>query len=184
MFTGQTMVVDPATGFLTHDGKYATTGFGANDKLKFIAALAETYNVGKACKAARIDHATYNRHLEIDPAFKKAVSEALESHVDDAESELFQNAKRERGTADRIFLLKNRRKAIYGERQGLGIDRPEMLDLLANRLMKVVEAEIVPDELQPGYAGQPASETHLEINTLSACPLPDVQVPGPDPEKP
>lgn len=141
---GNNMSVDPETGFLTPTNQYSLTGFTAEKKKKFVSHLRKEYNIGRSAKLAGISYYAYVDHMQVDPVFKQAVKEALECHLDDAESKMISNAKTDRGTADRIFLLKNRRKSIYGDRVNLSVEKPEILDALMEKIRaNSIDVEVV-----------------------------------------
>lgn len=155
---GNTMAVDPSTGFLTHTAHYSLTGFTAQNKLKILELLQEKFNISAACKAVGVSRTGLYLAADADPEFKTRLDAIMEAFVDRAESTLFDRAKEPNGTADRIFLLKSRRKSVYGERISVQTDQPGLLEALAKRISKydrVIDAKMVSEASE----SEPKNET-------------------------
>lgn len=105
----------------------------------FLAQLNLAPNVAAACRAANIDRTTAYSHKQDDPEFSAAWDQALELSLDEAEGELHRRAVlgyekpvyqggelvghlQEYSDTLLIFMLKSRRRPIYGERLAIEID--------------------------------------------------------------
>lgn len=108
----------------------------------FLATLAETINVSEASRAAGVDRRTAYAHRESDPEFAARWDAALDGGLDDAEGEVyrrgvkgvdrpvFQGGKRVGTVRDYsdtllIFLLKSRRRQVYGDKSLHEISGPD-----------------------------------------------------------
>lgn len=117
----------------------------------FLAQLNLAPNVAAACLAANISRQAAYRHKEQDPVFSEAWDQALEHAMDNAEGELYRRAvegvtrpvyqgKEHVGDIQEfsdtllIFMLKSRRRAIYGERLTIDIDYSTLTDDQLRRL--------------------------------------------------
>ena len=106
----------------------------AKNRRNFIAALADSGNVTLACEAAHLSRAAVYQWREDDSSFAAEWDAALERGLDSLEDELMRRAKdgtlrpvyqggelvghvREYSDTLGIFLLKSRRRYIYGERR-------------------------------------------------------------------
>jgi len=63
------------------------------EKARFLERLAETANVTKSAKSARVGRATVYAHKHADPAFAKAWAEAVELGTDALEDEAIRRGK-------------------------------------------------------------------------------------------
>lgn len=117
----------------------------------FLAQLNLAPNVAAACRAANIDRTTAYSHKQDDPEFSAAWDAALELSLDEAEGELHRRAVlgyekpvyqggelvghlQEYSDTLLIFMLKSRRRPIYGERLAIEIDYSNMSDEQLRRL--------------------------------------------------
>ena len=106
----------------------------AKNRKRFLAAIAESGNITIACEAARLSRAAVYQWRADDPSFAAEWDAALERGLDSLEDELMRRAKdgnlrpvfqggelvghvREYSDTLGIFLLKSRRRHIYGDRQ-------------------------------------------------------------------
>jgi len=128
-FTGETLVIDEETGFLTNPPGHQRTRqitpgvsgnvfgplsvFPARIKLQFLNCLRECWpNYSLACKTVGIDRKTFQNHYEVDGVFKECVDELMHSAVDSVEAKRFEMAMRSNGTLDRMAVLNAYRKEI------------------------------------------------------------------------
>jgi hypothetical protein len=81
---------------------------------KLLEALRAHPSRAKACRKARISRNAFYMWLHDDPAFAAQVDAAIEEGLDALEDALTERATATSDTAA-IFLLKTRRRAIYGE---------------------------------------------------------------------
>lgn len=154
------MVTDSASGFLTPSQNYSLSGFTADLKVKAIELLKENMNVGRVCKALGVDRRNFYYALEVDKAFKRAYEDLIEGHMDDAESSMFHRAKQPNGTLAGIFLLKNRRSVIYGERTIVEHQSKPLVTGAWQRLAPIQEAELIPSVAQS--PSSPTAELPLD----------------------
>ena len=84
---------------------------------KVLDAYAEKGTVTAACRCAGISRETFYRWLKEDPKFKAAVDDAYEQVTDDLEESALERAKKD--TTLTIFLLKGRKRGVYGDKQEL-----------------------------------------------------------------
>jgi hypothetical protein len=106
----------------------------AKNRNRFLAAIAESGNITAACEATRLSRAAMYEWRADDPSFAAEWDAALERGLDSLEDELMRRAKdgtlrpvfqggelvghtREYSDTLGIFLLKSRRRQIYGDRQ-------------------------------------------------------------------
>lgn len=103
--------LDPVTGFLQSSISPAVT---ADTKVKILELLRVSGDLSSAARTYGIEPRVIRWHRANDPAFKKALEEVWEEIVDRAEGSVVKNF--DKTPADRIFMLKTRRAAIYGDR--------------------------------------------------------------------
>lgn len=115
-YNGNSMQTDLDSGFLQPSKNYNLVGFTAEKKRAVLDYLRTSYNISQAIKISGMDRGSFYLALRNDPAFKQAVNETREQHLDDLEQTMFNNGKTEKGTADRIFALKSWRKERYGDK--------------------------------------------------------------------
>lgn len=80
----------------------------------FLALLAESCNVTLAARGAGVCRATVYEYRHADPGFAARWAEAEEEAIDGLEQAAWDRARMQSDTL-LIFLLKGRRRAIYGE---------------------------------------------------------------------
>lgn len=143
---GNSLAVDPVTGFLQPSQNYNLTGFNGQLKQAIVNYLCEDYNITRACHAVGLkDSRVFYHHIRLDNEFKAAVDNAREQHLDDLESTMFRNAKDVKGVADRIFALKSWRKERYGERTTIEHQTKAPVDNLWNAVdVEIVETMALP----------------------------------------
>ncbi len=73
---------------------------------------------------------TAARHRKADPVFAAACERAVEEAVDNVEASSFVDAIKGNTTL-KIFILKNRRRGIYGDQPAQIIDLEKLVELLA-----------------------------------------------------
>lgn len=117
----------------------------------FLAELLNAPNVAEACRIAGIDRTTAYNHKHADQDFSAAWDSAIELSMDKAEAELYRRAVegvekpvyqggelvghlQEYSDTLLIFMLKSRRRPIYGERLAIEIDYSNMSDEQLRRL--------------------------------------------------
>ncbi|MDP9359357.1 MAG: hypothetical protein M3R02_29540 [Chloroflexota bacterium] len=82
---------------------------------RILDALIERPSVAAACRRARIARSTYYLWRGDDPAFAARADAAIETGLDRIEDALVERAVKHDTTAA-IFLLKTRRREVYGDR--------------------------------------------------------------------
>jgi hypothetical protein len=87
----------------------------AEKKRAFLAAFATCGTIFHAAHAAEIDRVTVYRWRGADPEFVTAMDNARETSTDVLEDSLYQRAVKGDTTAA-IFLLKGRRRDVYGDK--------------------------------------------------------------------
>lgn len=90
----------------------------------FLEAFKKFGTILRACNEIGIDRSTYRLWKE-DPKFAELFADADEGVTDELEGSALDNAKKPKGTIDRIFLLKARRPEKYQEKKdpaSLGAD--------------------------------------------------------------
>jgi len=84
---------------------------------KLLEKLSKGYSVSSACAAENIGRRTYYDWRTADPEFASAADEAIEIGIDKLEDEANRRAKGPNGSDTLlIFLLKSRRRAVYGDK--------------------------------------------------------------------
>lgn len=162
VLNGNSLRKDEETGFLEPSLNYSLTGFNAQTKSLVVHFLREDYNISKACESVGINPRNFYHHLRLDEAFRLAVDQAREHHLDELESTMFRNAKTEKGTADRIFALKSWRRERYGERTTIEHGRKDSADQLFERLQE--SGKIINIE-SADYSVTPQSSDNTPTNT-------------------
>lgn len=166
-FKGSTLVVDPVTGFLTApehqeigkapngQGMLNAPGyvngplaiFTATKKLEFLKLLeVEFPNYSKCAKAVGVSRWTFKNHYQVDKAFKMAVDEIIDSHVDDIETVRFRLAHSVKGPLDRMAILNAYRREIYNPDIKVQVTHEmsqEEAFKRSQRLGNIVDAQIV-----------------------------------------
>ena len=129
------------------------------NRRRFLAALADSGNVTVACEAAHLSRAAMYQWREGDASFAAEWDAALERGLDSLEDELMRRAKdgtlrpvyqggelvghvREYSDTLGIFLLKSRRRHIYGDRREL-----DVTGSIAHQVARMTPAEREADAL-------------------------------------
>lgn len=131
---GNSLKRNEDTGFLEPSKNYSLTGFDSTRKQQILEYLKINWNISAACEHTGISRQVFYYAFKDDPEFKSAVDNVRESHLDQLEQTMFNNAKTEKGTADRIFALKSWRRERYGERVNLTKEEKTDADQLFSRL--------------------------------------------------
>lgn len=92
-------------------------------KRKFCEALAQGASVTKAAKAIGIAKSTVYYQRSIDPQFKEAWVDALDSAADRYEDRLDELAMESTHPANVIFQLKNRRPQRWQDRHDVNVEK-------------------------------------------------------------
>lgn len=163
-FTGSTLVVDPATGFLTSpdhqeidraingqgrvgEGNGPLSVFIASKKIDFLSHLMELFpNYSECSKRCGITRATFKNHYDIDKKFKACVDEIANAFVDRVEHKRFELAIQDKGALDRMAVLNAYRREIYNPDIKVQVSHEMGADEAARRsqrLGNVVDAQIV-----------------------------------------
>jgi|SRR3990167_557802 len=148
--------IDPLTGFM-HNPGYGVEAFSPEKKLAFIAAFrANGLRFIKACKAIGISNNTADHHYKTDPAFKRAVVEAILEEAEDIEAKSLHYAHDQKSFMDRAMQLRRllpERYATERIQSGQIVMKIEASDELLNALKrrnddirKSIDAEIVNSE--------------------------------------
>ncbi len=111
---------------------------------KFFSTLADTLNVTVSAKAAKFDRTTAYAWKRKNPEFKKRWDEVIESSLDDLELSTLNRAKDSSDTLA-IFLLKTRRREIYGQEQER-FNATESAAKVMVIMQNADEADGIPDE--------------------------------------
>lgn len=164
---GNSMVVDPKTGFLTPSKNYSNVGFTADLKAKAIELLDVNPNVGRICKTLGIDRRNFYYAMEVDPVFKRAYQDFIENQLDDAEGSMFHRAKTPNGTLAGIFLLKSRRSHIYGDRTTV-VHQSKPAEVAFSTVYDVTDSSQIA-QLEPS----PTGERPLGEGMPAPAPTPD-----------
>lgn len=123
-------------------------GFGSGDrpsdsdfawKRPFLLALRQTGVVFYACEQAHIARAMAYRARRADPQFREDWETAMQEGIDQLEAVAFERARSGLSDVLLIFLLKNKRRHIYGDKiqidfaavtklaQDLGLDEDDIM---------------------------------------------------------
>lgn len=86
-------------------------------KKQALDAYVEKGTVTAACKKAQIGRQTWYNWIEDDEDFAKAAKDAYEQVTDDIEQTSIEKGRDGGDTTMCIFLMKNRRHEVYGEKQ-------------------------------------------------------------------
>lgn len=120
---------------------------------RFLEILRASCNVRLASAGAGVDHSTAYREKRADPEFAALWEAALEESIDALEGIAYQRASE---TSDDLakFILKGRRRAIYGDRSEIAVNSRVhyVLDL-------GVDTDTRPDLADHGAAEEPADRT-------------------------
>ena len=95
-------------------------------KRKFCQALAQGANVTKAAQAIGVAKSTVYYQRSIDPQFKEAWADALDSAADRYEDRLDELAMESTYPAHVIFQLKNRRPQRWQDRHDVNVEKREV----------------------------------------------------------
>jgi hypothetical protein len=132
--TGESLVKHTETGYLElPNGK----GFNGEKKRIFMGTLNAKFNVGKALQKLGMARVTLYDAIALDPLFRQHYIECIERNVDNAEEKLIENAtENSMASAERMFFLKKRRAAVYGDKLELklGAASDPLLKSLLGRL--------------------------------------------------
>lgn len=110
-------------------------------KDKFLTAYAKNPNIKDCCELIKIARKTFYRWCEDDEEFKAKFEDIEEEGIDELERIAYERAKSYSDTL-LIFLLKNKRKHIYGDK--LAVDQttkhklPELTDDEIKRIDKAI----------------------------------------------
>ena len=100
-------------------------------KKLFIANFADMGgNIGQTCKLLKMARRTYYLWMQGDDKFKKKVDETEQSFVDNVESAAYATAL-EGSTTMQQFILKSKRRKVYGDR--IEVDSTNKITLALNR---------------------------------------------------
>ena len=88
----------------------------------FLAALSQSPNVAAAARAAGIDRSVPYKLFHADDNFKAAFIEAQETATDALEGRAYEMAMSGESPALAMFLLKGRRREIYGDQVKAQVD--------------------------------------------------------------
>lgn len=140
-------------------------------KKAIVAAYAENGVITHAAEAVGIPRQTIHSWLKADAKFAAAMDEAFEASTEKLEKAAFERASRKEKPSDllAIFMLKARRRAIYGDRVALqhGIDKDGVEEF--TRLLIAMLQRVLPDmcpHCRTALALKP--EVAKELQALSA----------------
>jgi hypothetical protein len=88
-------------------------------KARFVVALRQKCSVFHAAQAAGVGRATVYRWRDDDTEFAAQWDDAIEDAVDALESSLYERALNGTDTTAAIFLLKGRRRPVFGDKASL-----------------------------------------------------------------
>ena len=104
-------------------------------------------NIGRACKVAGIGRRTHYNWIKDDPDYNDTFHSVEESAIDDLEMEAYWRGK-DKSDVLLIFLLKSRRKKIYGDKQELNINDNRPLKELTPEEAESISKELTDEYLQ------------------------------------
>lgn len=124
-------------------------GYSEAVRAKALVAFRKTGTVQAACEAASIARKTWYDWVANDSAFQEAVDEATDFVTDDLEKEAIKRAKEGSDTLI-IFLLKSRRRHIYGDKVTVDIQNDPRFREAAQQYGALVDRalEVIPREQQ------------------------------------
>lgn len=128
--------------------------FDQSRKNLFIQYLLDhPRNIGKVCKLVGVDRETYNKHFQLDKAFARAVTEALEDDLDDIESNFVKLGKTKSGFLPGMSVLRAFRGETWNPEHRMTVVHQVSDDEGAKTLSSlrdVVDADIIgPTETLP-----------------------------------
>lgn len=115
------------------------------DKARALVKYRELGTVLSACKAANISRDTWYRWKADDPAFAALVIAADEDVLDDLEEAAHERAKESSDTL-LIFLLKSKRRAVFGDKQTVTVVHPDVTARLERQTSLFME-RLTPEAL-------------------------------------
>lgn len=110
-----------------------------NDKAKneFLKLYVDTPNITKVAKTLGVNRRTIQRHLKQDEAFKLAIQEIREGHLDEIEEYMMTHALTKGGFMDRIAYLKAHRDKFADKmKHEHKHDHREVIDKLYEKIPK------------------------------------------------
>lgn len=111
-----------------------------------LAAFRELGTVSGACLKVGIGRRTWYDMLERDAEFAREVMEASEAVADELEAEAIRRAKEGSDTL-LMFLLRARRRDVFGERQEIQLVSPDVLSRVARTVEMVMRHPMLaPDQ--------------------------------------
>lgn len=128
--------------------------FDKTKKDLFVQSLRDNpRHIGKACKRVGIERQTYYNHYNADKDFAKAVLEAMECDLDDAEENITVMARNKGGFLPAIALLRAHRGETWNPEHRMVVHHEVSSDEGARTvalLKDVVDAEVIsPTETPP-----------------------------------
>lgn len=130
------------------------------EKAKALVKYRELGTVQAACRAVGIGRRTWYNWKRDDPAFAALVAEADEDVTDELEEEAHKRAKDSSDTL-LIFLLKAKRRAIYGDKQTIVIEETHPRVMAAILAARDAVMRFIPPDQQEA-AGQAMAEAWKE----------------------
>ncbi len=110
-------------------------------KAKALKAFSLAGTVQDACGVAEIGRRTWYNWMEDDPVFAAQVMEATEGVSDELEKEAIARAKAGSDTL-LIFLLKSRRRHLYGDKVHVSIQDDPRIQQFIQSLMGIVQTNV------------------------------------------
>lgn len=133
-FTGSTLILDKATGFLEPGENYRGIGFTATKKLMFLQALRDSGSIARAATAVPIGLDTVVLHRKVDIAFDQAVIDTINKEcVGAIESVVYNRAKEGKHPAWAFGWLKAHSEK-WRDRAQISIESKSLEQQLFSRL--------------------------------------------------
>lgn len=162
--TGNALVKDPETGFLTASGSGKGNPlfhFTPLKKLEFLELCSQHWpNIHRVCLDVKVSYATYKNHLIMDEKFAECMEEIKQAKVDNVEGNVFTFSQRPQNFMDRMAILRAYRGELYNPVQKVEhssgnlskddvarrrVGLTTVLDAeLVNVSAQVLEAEVLP----------------------------------------
>ena len=113
---------------------------------RFLRQLKVHGAISAAAKASNVGRTTVYKQMGEDPEFQQQVRDVLAECVEEVEATLYRAALNPDKTTDRIFYLKSRKPAVYGDKLS-----PEQLAEIRAQITREVQAQLEDEiaELPP-----------------------------------
>jgi len=138
---GNSLAIDPETGFLVPMNGYKLEGFDATKKARFIDLVGKFWpRIGAVCDAVGVSRQTYYNHYKIDAKFREMVDLQREEKLDSAEAAMVDNSTRPGGFMDRIALLKAYRPERWNPEHRLSVTHDvQVTRAIADKARQIID---------------------------------------------